>query len=120
MRRNIMGTENYDDHDHDHDDDKCRKCREERDGYKKERDEYRKERDEYKKERDYWKKEALKYKKERDEYKAYLHEALERLGVVVRKLDHLLYDIADGAKKIGKDHDKGHGDHCKDDDKHGD
>jgi chromosome segregation ATPase len=115
-----MGIENYEDdrdhchdHDHDHDDDKCSKCKKERDEYKKERDEYRKERDEYKKERDEWKHAALKYKKERDAYKDFLREALERLGVAVRKLDHLLDDIVDASKKIGKDHDKGHG-HCDD------
>jgi hypothetical protein len=100
MRRNIMGTENYEereddhghdgdkdhDHDHDHDHDKCWKIKKERDEYKKERDEY---------------------KKERDEYKAYLRAALERLGVAVHKLAHLLDDLVDGSKKIGKDHGKG-------------
>jgi len=94
MRRNIRGTEAYEDdrdHDHDHDGGKCHehdKCWE----VKKERD---------------------GYKKERDEYKGFLKAALERLGVAVRKLDHLLDDIVDASRKIGKDdhdgdHDKGH------------
>jgi uncharacterized coiled-coil DUF342 family protein len=118
-----MGNEAYDDdrgHDHDKD---CRddgdhdhhqkycKCKKERDEYKRERDEYRKERDEYKKERDEWKHAAWKYKKERDEYKGFLKDALERLGVAVHKLGHLLDNIVDASTKIGKDHDdhdKGH------------
>lgn len=115
-----MGTEAYEDdrdHDHDHDHDggkchehdKCWEVKKERDGYKKERDEYRKERDEYKKERDEWKAAAGRYKKERDEYKGFLKAALERLGVAVRKLDHLLDDIVDASRKIGKDdHDRDH------------
>jgi uncharacterized coiled-coil DUF342 family protein len=122
MRRNIMGTENFDermqdqakeredDHGHDgdkdHDHDKCWKYKKERDEYKKERDEYKKERDEYKKERDEWKHAAWKYKKERDEYKGYLRAALERLGIAVHKLAHLLDELADGSKKICKDHGK--------------
>ncbi len=48
-----------------------------------------------------------KVKKERDEYKAFLKDALERLGVAVRKLDHLLDDIVDAGKKIGRDSDRG-------------
>jgi hypothetical protein len=40
--------------------------------------------------------------------------ALERLGVAVRKLDHLQDDLVDASKKIGKHHDH---DHDKDDDK---
>ena len=111
-----MGTENYEndrDHGHDHDDgkdhdhhDKCWKYKNERDEYKKERDDYKKERDEYKKERDEWRSAAGQYKKERDGYKDYLKAALERFGFAVRKLDHLVEDLIDGSKKIGKDHDK--------------
>src|SRR5689334_6746465 len=110
-----MGNEAYDDdrgHDHDHHDhdhEKYCKCIKERDAYKKERDEYRKERDEYKKERDEWKHLACKYKKERDAYKGFLKEALERLGVAVHKLGHLLDNIVDASGKIGKEHDDDHG-----------
>lgn len=95
-----MGTENHVD---DRDDDKCEK---------------------YRKERDEWKRAACKYKHERDECKEFLRVALERLGVSVRNLDHLLYDLTHDGKKIcehhdkdcDKDHDKDHGRHCGKDD----
>ena len=96
------------DRDHGHDGGKDRdyhKCKKERDEYKKERDEYRKERDEYKKEREEWKKAAWKYKKELGEYKAFVTDALERLGIAARKLDHLQHELVDEAKKLGKHHD---------------
>jgi len=98
------------DHGHDDDKDRYHKCKKERDEYKRERDEYRKERDEYKKEREEWKKAAWKYKKELYEYKAFVKEALERVGIAARKLDHLQHDLVDAAKKLGRhhDHDKGH------------
>lgn len=85
------------DRDHGHDGDKDRdyhKCK--------------KERDEYKKEREEWKKAAWKYKKELGEYKAFVKDALERLGIAARKLDHLQHELVDEAKKLGKHHDKDH------------
>ena len=131
-----MGIEKYgDNHDYDHDkdcghdrdrdrddgkdDDKERdycKCKKERAEYKKERDEYRRERDDYKKEREDWKKKAYTYKKELYEYKAFVNDALERLGIAARKLDHLQHDLVDAAGKLGKHHGHDKGD-CKDDDK---